>query len=140
MGDRKVSLDVYDLTIRRRLTVAGNTVGGDKGWLPLTDLSGQVSVGTAVVPSSKLTVDGLVVLRGLLTWSAQTIAANTVLAVLHADHRPRSIKTIEVRTSPTSNISSQLKIATNGQITNVSGFGTTTTAEMSFDSKFFDLE
>jgi hypothetical protein len=137
MGDRKTSIEVYDLTVRRNLTLAGETMGGTNEWLPLTNLSGQVVPNTSVFPSSRRQF-GLIVLRGQLAWTAQTIAAATVLAVLPEAHWLKSPKVLDVRTGPTSNVSTQLVIATNGQITNISGLGTTTTAILSFDGKFFD--
>ena len=107
-------------------------------WLEAT-LGTDITAGTAVAPAT-VREGSRVYARGTLAWEAVTLSAGSVLVTVHTEHRPATDKRFSVRTSPNSNVASQLLLsAADGTITNLTGFGTTTTANVGLDDLSWDL-
>lgn len=120
----------------------GIVIGDDEapfpggGWLNVT-LGANMSAATAAGVATQREGNRFF-LRGSLSWTNVTINADAVLCTVHADHRPTTTKRWSIRATPTSNISAVIELASNGQITTRTGFGTNTTAALGLDGLSYD--
>jgi hypothetical protein len=134
---RRGSTALFTVLANGSIVLNGETITALPGWLNAT-LGTNVTAGAGSVPGTQLE-RGRVFFRGRPAWAAQTFAAATVLLTVDEGHFPASPKSFSIRTSPDSNISSVLDLATNGQLTNRTGFGTSTTAYVPLDGLSYDL-
>jgi hypothetical protein len=107
-------------------------------WLNAT-LGTNVTAGAGSTPGTSRE-GARVFFRGRPAWTSQTFAAATVLLTVNAEHRPATPKSFSIRTSPDSNISSVLDLGTNGELTNRTSFGTSTTAYLPLDGLNYSLD
>lgn len=106
-------------------------------WTSAT-LGTSISAGTAIAPGTRLE-GNRVFLRGTLAWTSATIPSAQALITVDAEHRPATTKRFSARTSPDSNVAAVLELASNGQLTSRTGFGTSTTAYIGLDGLSYDL-
>lgn len=127
-----------DITVTGDLILGGETVTALPAWVDAT-LPDGITSATAVAVGSRLE-RGRVFLRGTLAWVSATIAGGSTLLTLgDSSHFPTTVKTFTVRSGPTSNIVTQVELSALGVLTNVTSFGTTTTADVGLDGLSWDL-